>query len=146
MSALVFCCTCKGCYFLVQFVVNPVHTLRNINDQNTVPHATSSLSVRCLEDENNSESGVTMLRELPVLQSNQKELQAVGWKILMGLVWWLTECNRTTPNLSDFGFCKCEGMMATGQQYRSLIDFNGTTQLFQVKSRIYQLQTLIHTV
>lgn len=59
MSTLVLCCTCKG-YFFLQFVVNPVHILRNINDQNTVLPATGSLSVRCSEDKHlNNELEVT---------------------------------------------------------------------------------------
>ena len=60
MSTLVLCCTCKCYYLVLQFVVNPVHTFRNINDQNTVPHAAASFSVRCSGDEHlNSELGVT---------------------------------------------------------------------------------------
>lgn len=70
----------------------------------------------------------------------------MGWKVIMGFTWWFIKRNRTTSNLSGFDFCKCEGMMATGQRDMCLIDFNGTTQLFEVKYGIYQLQTLKRTV
>lgn len=62
-----------------------MHTFGNINDQNTVPHATTYFSVRCSEEEHSAENQeLQMLRELPALQSNQEKLSGCGMEVPYG--------------------------------------------------------------